>query len=103
MPICLILFAHETRVAESFALPRTGNKIAAKIAMMAMTTRSSISVKPLRACRGDGCMVAPFLTLFLGLLLCRHYHQKPIFDNRLSLQMQLKKVHSRRFPFKNIH
>jgi len=38
------------RRARSFAFARTGNNIAARMAMMAMTTSSSISVKP-RRCR----------------------------------------------------
>lgn len=33
------------RIADSFALMKTGNRIAARMAMIAITTRSSISVK----------------------------------------------------------
>lgn len=39
--------AHLALRPDSLALANTGNKIAARIAIMAMTTSSSISVKPL--------------------------------------------------------
>lgn len=42
---CLPLFMHITACALNFALERAGNSIAARIAMMAITTRSSIRVK----------------------------------------------------------
>ena len=35
----------EIRMARSFALPKAGKSIAARMAMMAMTTSSSIRVK----------------------------------------------------------
>ncbi len=47
MPICLKLLEQLARRAFSLALAKTGNKIAASIAIIAMTTRSSIKVKPL--------------------------------------------------------
>ena len=49
MPVasCFMLFMHWARFAALLALDNTGRSIAAKIAMMAMTTRSSIRVKPL--------------------------------------------------------
>src|SRR6185436_12644084 len=37
---------HSVRLAVSFARARAGSNIAARMAMMAMTTKSSISVKP---------------------------------------------------------
>jgi hypothetical protein len=46
VPICFILFTHEIRFARSFALDNAGRSIAARIAMIAMTTSSSIKVKP---------------------------------------------------------
>src|SRR5438093_1335931 len=45
-PSCLRLDWQELRRAFSRARPKTGNRMAARIAMMAMTTKSSISVKP---------------------------------------------------------
>src|SRR5258708_20457860 len=48
IPFCRRLPTHLTRRACDFALANPGNNIAAKIAMMAMTTRSSISVNPER-------------------------------------------------------
>src|ERR1043165_9626574 len=44
--ICLLLFMQGMDCAFILALPNAGSSIAAKIAMMAMTTSSSISVKP---------------------------------------------------------
>jgi hypothetical protein len=46
MPICLKLPAHEDRIAFSFAADKAGNNNAARMAMMAITTRSSIKVNP---------------------------------------------------------
>jgi len=40
------LLAHLIRIAFDFALASAGNSNEARIAMMAMTTRSSMSVKP---------------------------------------------------------
>jgi hypothetical protein len=40
---------HETRLAASFALPNTGKITAARMAMIAITTRSSMSVNARRA------------------------------------------------------
>lgn len=45
VPICLKLLVQEICFATPFALPRAGNNIAAKIAMIAITTKSSMSVK----------------------------------------------------------
>jgi hypothetical protein len=47
-PICRKLLAHATRLALSFAFASAGNSIAARIAMMAMTTSNSIKVKARR-------------------------------------------------------
>src|SRR3954469_5067431 len=46
MPICFRLFVHWIRRAASRAAWTAGNSRAISTAMMAMTTRSSISVKP---------------------------------------------------------
>src|SRR5512147_2150896 len=43
---CFTLVWHEARWAEALARPNTGNNMLASIAMMAMTTSSSMSVKP---------------------------------------------------------
>jgi hypothetical protein len=45
-PICLKLLIQLAVLAFSLALANTGNRIAAKMAIMAITTSSSISVKP---------------------------------------------------------
>src|SRR5258706_2421544 len=45
MPICRRLLVHFVRLPFSFALARAGSSIAARIAMIAMTTNSSIKVK----------------------------------------------------------
>ncbi len=46
-PICLQLDKHDVDLALSRAWAKTGNRMAARIAMMAMTTSNSIRVKPL--------------------------------------------------------
>jgi hypothetical protein len=46
MPICFRLLMQEMLRAFSFAPANAGNNIAARIAMIAITTNSSISVKP---------------------------------------------------------
>src|ERR1700743_672756 len=46
MPICFKLLRHWVCFARSLALASAGNNIAARIAMMAITTRSAIRVKP---------------------------------------------------------
>src|SRR5260370_32816765 len=46
MPTCFKLLRHWMRLALSLALARAGNNIAARIAMMAITTSSSINVNP---------------------------------------------------------
>ena len=42
----MLLLAQDIACALSFALPSAGNNMAARMAMMAMTTRSSIKVNP---------------------------------------------------------
>src|ERR1700754_2375150 len=44
IPICRRLLTHEVRVAFALALLKAGNNMAARMAMIAMTTRSSIKV-----------------------------------------------------------
>jgi hypothetical protein len=45
-PICFKLLIHCVALAELFALLKAGRSIEARIAMMAITTSNSISVKP---------------------------------------------------------
>src|SRR3974390_2597665 len=47
MPTCRQLLRQEMRLPFSLALVNAGRSIAARIAIMAITTRSSINVKPL--------------------------------------------------------
>src|SRR5579864_3736886 len=47
--ICLLLLMHLAVFARSFALASAGNSIAARIAMMAMTTSNSINVNARRS------------------------------------------------------
>jgi hypothetical protein len=47
-PICLLLFIQEACCALALAFAKAGNSIAAKIAMIAITTNSSISVKAVK-------------------------------------------------------
>jgi len=47
-PTCFMFIKQVVFFADSLACAKTGNRIAAKIAMIAITTRSSIRVKPLR-------------------------------------------------------
>src|SRR5471030_2419061 len=44
IPICLVLERHAVLLAAAFACEKTGNSIAAKIAIIAITTNSSIRV-----------------------------------------------------------
>lgn len=46
MTICLLLETQVVFFAASFARANTGNRIAARMAIIAMTTRSSIRVNP---------------------------------------------------------
>jgi len=45
-PTCFKLLRHDTRRVFSLAFAKAGNSIAARIAMMAMTTSNSMSVNP---------------------------------------------------------
>src|SRR5688500_15504988 len=45
MPVCLVLLRHLTWMALALALDNDGNRMAAKMAMMAMTTSNSMRVK----------------------------------------------------------
>ena len=57
-PTCFRLFVHWARRAASRADCTAGSSSAIKTAMMAMTTSSSISVKPRRQQRrGRGCVI----------------------------------------------
>ena len=58
MPICLRFDAHVIWRAFSLAFANTGNKIAARIAIIAITTSNSISVN---AFLKDDAMVSAFL------------------------------------------
>src|SRR5689334_16314674 len=59
MPICFMLERQVAWRAFSRAWAKTGNRIAARMAMMAMTTRSSIRVNPNRCTRFiDGLLLA---------------------------------------------
>src|SRR5437660_8720765 len=60
-PICLKFDWHVDERARSRAWAKTGNKIAARMAIMAITTSSSISVKPERP--GRRHRIATFLPL----------------------------------------
>ena len=71
------------RRAFSRALANTGNKIAANIAMMAMTTRSSMSVKPLGRSLLD---ITAILSKKLILkLLCHEEDERKLTDRATSL------------------
>jgi hypothetical protein len=55
MPICRRLFAQEIRLAFSLDWDNAGNSKAARMAMMAITTSSSIKVNPLRMTKPKHC------------------------------------------------
>ena len=54
MPICFRLLAHWERFARSLALLNAGKSIAARMAMIAMTTSYSMSVNQRRRRKGVG-------------------------------------------------
>src|SRR5437867_76834 len=62
IPICFRWLAQVIRLARSFARDKAGNSIAARMAMMAITTSSSINVKP----RADGRFLLEEM-FFMGL------------------------------------
>src|SRR5262245_23519285 len=57
MPHCFRLEMQLTSTAFCFALPKAGSNIAARMAMMAITTSNSISVNPERILFGRSVMV----------------------------------------------
>src|SRR5258708_32893407 len=70
---CRELFMHEIAWALIFALLNAGNNNEARIAMMAITTRSSISVKARRVFDGDLIRSNPASPVQLGVffgILC---------------------------------
>src|SRR6056297_3571393 len=74
--ICLTLLRHDDCRAFSRARAKTGNRIAARIAMIAITTNNSISVKPLRM------MPHPFMIELTTYSTC--HHQTHIKDGHQS-------------------
>src|ERR1022692_75710 len=83
--ICFPLFKHETPWADCLLLENTGKSKLARMPMTAMTTSSSIRVKPrCRASarkakkRGDNLLFFPLdCILVLYFELCRHECQLP--------------------------
>src|SRR5579871_1903795 len=68
-PICLQLLRQEVCRAFSRACAKTGNRMAARMAMIAMTTSSSIRVKPfVDGLGGDGHFMA--FSLVTGFWCC---------------------------------
>src|SRR6185369_3768658 len=65
-PICRPLFMHDIACARILAFERAGNTIAARMAMMAMTTSNSIKVKAASTGRNRGT-VEPCLVVCMGL------------------------------------
>src|SRR5579875_3512964 len=59
MPISLMLFMQETCRALDLAFERAGNNMAARIAIMAITTSNSMRVKPLTIIRSDFWLINP--------------------------------------------
>src|SRR5271156_6175464 len=57
-PICLVLLKQEVANPLSFAAARAGKSMAARMAMMAMTTSSSIRVNPRIMDRVKPCVLA---------------------------------------------
>src|SRR5712692_7102128 len=64
-PICLLLDRQEAARALSRAWAKTGNRIAAKMAIMAITTSSSMRVNPLCAPRAGTESRRPRLAFFM--------------------------------------
>src|SRR5258708_10142924 len=69
--ICLVLFMHMMPCAFVFALANVGRSIPARIAMIAITTRSSIRVNPERSVRADGLAGEIFIGLRQAWAKCR--------------------------------
>src|SRR5262245_12218367 len=76
-PNCLLLLTHCVRTALSFALERAGSSIAARMAMIAITTKSSINVKPhdFGLLQRNG--------VFIGLILLRGFRRDNWFLSNL--------------------
>ncbi len=71
--ICLMLLVHLMRIAFSLALDSAGRSIAAKIAMMAITTNNSMRVKPLESVlvkQIDLCLRLSTLDICLIFISC---------------------------------
>src|SRR6266496_4397700 len=67
MPIWRSLLMHWVRNALDLARASTGNNIAARIAMIAITTNNSIRVKPTRSNRGRGPWKRDVISPMIGL------------------------------------
>src|SRR5437762_3103467 len=72
-PICFWLFRHAMRCALALAFANAGSNSAARMAMMAMTTSNSISVKALRGRMLFFIQDAPWDTNWT-LRVARHVH-----------------------------
>src|SRR5687768_15327863 len=83
-PICFMLLRQEAARAFSRAWAKTGNRMAARIAIIAITTSNSISVKPLRfimpspSCAWPGGRRPPDFSERLGRAPA-HYRAGPLF------------------------
>ena len=92
---CFWLLMQDDCVALSLALARAGSNMAARIAMMAITTSNSISVKPVRNARSDlgaktgfGSLVDSIFVNILGLKLIIIYAASDI----LSIEHSFKNI-----------
>src|SRR5262245_16492141 len=83
---CLMLLSVAVALAAAFAWAKTGKRIAARIAMIAMTTSSSMSVKPAR-----------FLNMFRTPTLRQHGIQSNA--NRLCLWDRSENGKSSNHPY----
>src|ERR1039458_7817495 len=80
---CLLLFTQVMRMALALALDRAGKSMAARIAMMAMTTNSSIRVKPRFTAPADWIFWI-FISRILGFLCFLWWLQKPLYRTRVN-------------------
>src|SRR5204863_1226575 len=69
MVICFLLLRQLVRLALHLALERAGKSIAARMAMMAITTRSSIKVNAERGARSAECGVRARFCVSLFILI----------------------------------
>src|ERR1044072_205218 len=74
-PICFRLLTQAVFLADSLARAKTGKSRAARIAMMAMTTKSSINVKALRLI---------FILRFLPIVKRDHLRRRSAFRDELA-------------------